>query len=607
MPGKPAARIPAPSSAAPAEPSDPSRSPSPKRDEIEAQLTRILENRIFVQSERLRRFLRFTVELTLAGETERIKEYTLGRDVFDRDAAYDPRVDSIVRVEARRLRRKLDEYYHKMGAHDPVRIEFHQGSYVPLFRYATATGPTVLPFPAAHARALNPRTVAVLPFRNLTPDAAQEFFCDGVTEEILNTLATIPELSVVARTSVFHFKDMTADVRAIGEQLGAGTVIEGSVRSAGERLRISVQAIDAATGVALWSGSFDREVTDIFAVQDEIARAIAESLRVSLAPAHQAVPPGQQNVEGYSAYLKGCHFWHQVSREGVEAALSEFNRSIALFPDYAPSHVGLANAYLILTFWGLFPLGTERAKQAALEALRLDEGMSGAYATLGVVACCESDWETGAGLLRKAIELQPSNMTARRHYAIYLMCFERFREAQAVLERALELDPLSPYSFYNQGVCFYFQRQYEAAIDALKMAGELDPRFREAQYMLAHAYMYKLDHGQAIAQLLELPSGPYDATRWGALGEAYARAGDRTRAELALRELDVLAETGYVSPLTRAAIRAGLGDWDRMFEDLEEAYQTRCPWMCMLKVEPRYDLVRSDPRFLYLLERMHLN
>jgi serine/threonine-protein kinase len=606
MLGKPAARIPGPSAGS-AEPLDPSLSPNPQRDEIEAQLARILESRIFLQSERLRRFLRFAVDLALAGETERIKEYTLGRDVFDRDASYDPRVDSIVRVEARRLRRKLDEYYREIGAHDPVRIEIHQGSYVPLFRYATATGPTLLPFPEAHARPLNPRTVAVLPFRNLSPDSAQEFFCDGMTEEILNTLATIAELNVVARTSVFHFKGVAADVREIGGQLGAGTVIEGSVRSAGERLRISAQAIDAGSGVALWSGSFDREVTDIFAVQDEIARAIADSLRVSLGPAHETAARGPQKVEAYSAYLKGCHFWNQVSREGVEAALNEFKRSIVLFPDYAPSHVGLANAYLNLTFWGLLPLGTERAKQSALEALRLDQGMSGAYATLGVVSCCESDWETGASLLRKAIELQPSNMIARRHYAIYLMCFERFAEAQAVLERALELDPLSPYSFYNQGLNFYFQRQYERAIEALEMAVTLEPRFREAQFMLAHAHLHRLDYDQAIAHLLELPAGPYDATRWGALGEAYARAGDRSQAEMALGQLDVLSETGYVSPLHRAAIRAGLGHLDRMFEYLEEAYQTRCPWMCMLKVEPRYDPVRSDPRFIYLLERMHLN
>ena len=601
MTGKSAARFPAPEEGT-------ARSSEPTSEEVRAQLVRILESKLFVQSERLQRFLRFTVEHTLAGDTDRIKEYTLGRDVFDRDETYDPRVDSIVRVEARRLRRKLDEYYAEAGAHDPIVIEIRQGSYIPLFRYAARAKPVLLPF-TPPLRSLNPHTVAVLPFRNLSPDPNLDYFCDGLTEEVLNTLATVAELNVVARTSVFRFKGVTADVRQIGEQLGAGTVIEGSVRNAGDQLRISAQAVDAISGVLLWSGSFDHEVSDVFAVQDEIARAIAEALRVSLSPAHEPRARNPQSLEAYNAYLRGSHFWNQVSQEGVEAALNEFNRSIALFPGYAPSHVGLANAYVILTFWGAIPpeVGILRAKQSALEALRLDDGISGGYAMLGAVTSAfEWRWEEGAPMLRRAIEMQPSNMTAHTYYALHLLCRGQFAEVKAVLDRSLLLDPLSPWSFRNEGWYFYYQRQYDLAIDALKTALALDPRYREVQFMLAYAYLRAGLFEEATALLNALPEGPHDATRCGALGEAYACAGDRAAAQKALAKLDSLAETGYVSPLTRVAIHAGLSEWDRALEYLELAFESHSPSLCLAKVDPRYDPIREDERFLRLLEKMDL-
>jgi adenylate cyclase len=246
----------------------------PSAEEIQTQLGKILESALFIRSERLRRFLRVAVDRALAGETEGLKEYALGRDVFDRDEGYDPRIDSIVRVEATRLRKKIREYYLHPGSNDPVVIEFRRGSYVPAFAHAQ---PAVQQ--PASSGPLNTRTVAVLPFVNLSPDPDQDFFCDGITEEILIALTAISELNVVARSSVFHFKGKTADVREIGRQLGAGTVIEGSVRKAENRLRVSAQTIDASSGVLIWSGTFDREVSDVFEVQGEIARAIAESLR----------------------------------------------------------------------------------------------------------------------------------------------------------------------------------------------------------------------------------------------------------------------------------------------------------------------------------------
>jgi serine/threonine-protein kinase len=309
----------------------------PSAEQVREQLDKMLGSGIFIRSVRLCRFLRRTVELTLAGEAGQIKEYALGRDVFDRQQGYDPRIDSIVRVEANRLRKKLREYYQERGAADPVSIEFPQGSYVPVFRYLTpslhrqSADPPASPQP----RPLDPKTVAVLPFRNLSPDPGQDFLCDGITEEILNSLTTIPELNVVARTSVFHFKGQRDDVREIGVQLGAGTVIEGSVRTSGERLRISARAIDAAQGLLLWAGTFNRGLSDVFAIEDEIAHAVAESLRVTLAssPESASTLRGKPNLEAYTAYLKGRHYWNNVSEQGIQAALNKFTGPIQLYTD----------------------------------------------------------------------------------------------------------------------------------------------------------------------------------------------------------------------------------------------------------------------------------
>jgi adenylate cyclase len=577
--------------------------PSPER--VRAQLTKILDSKTFVQSERLSRFLRLAVDCALAGDTDRIKEYTVGLEVFDRPHDFDPRIDSIVRVEASRLRRKLREYYDEAGAGDPVIIQLRRGSYVPIFSYSTPPGS-----PAPPAPPLNARTVAVLPFLNISPDSDQDFFCDGITEEILNRLAAIPQLNVVALTSVFHFKGLTADVREIGKQLGAGTVIEGSVRKSGDRLRISAKAIDATKGLLLWSDAFDREVTDVFAVQDDIARAVADALRVSLVPPREGLVRTRRYLEAYTAYLKGCHYWNHVAQEGVQAAINEFTRAISLFPNYAPSYAGLATVYAHLTFWGVIPPaeGIAQARQAALDALRLDEEMAGAHAILGIItACCEWDWEQGTRLLRRATELQPSNMTAHSYQGFLLLCHGQFPELTAELDKTSQLDPLSPWSFRNRGWYYYYRRQYDQAIEVFKTALALDPRFREAQFMLAYAYLRERHYDEAIAQLLELPVGPFDAARWGALGEAYACSGNQGGSRDALNQLDALARTSYVSPMYRLGIHAVLGEWDRAFEEMEQAHADHCPWLCLLKVDPRYEPVRSDPRFTGLLQRMRLS
>lgn len=570
----------------------------PTQDEVRAEVTKILADRNFIRSERLRRFLLTTVEWTLGGTAQEISEYKLGREVFDRNHSYDPRIDSIVRVEARRLRTKLSRYYQESGASDPVVIEFRAGSYVPEFRYATRIH--------APGAALNPRTVAVLPFVSIGNDASQEFFCDGITEDILNALAAIPNLSVVARTSVFHFKGVNLDVREIGARLGAGTVVEGSVRKLGDDLRISVKVINAATGLLLWSGNFDRQMTDVLLLQGEIAQAIASALRVTLAPAH----PQSANLDAYMFYLKGRYYWNQMSQAGIQTALEHFAKSVALYPDYAPSHAALADAYGHLTVWGAIPPleGAARARQAALEALRLDEGLADARATLGgITSIFDWNWDEGEGLLKTVIDMQPSNVHALELYSLLLLYRGRFAEALSSVERALQLDPLSPRGMRIKAWHSYYRRQYEEAIGILNREIPLDATSHEGQCMLGWNYIRLGRYGEALAQAESLPEGPFLAVKLGALGEAYAAAGDTAKALEIVNQLDELAKSGYVSLRSRVYIHCGMGDWENVFPDLERSYQDHSPWLATLKVDPRFDAVREQGRFLDLLARMRLS
>ena len=575
----------------------------PAAEQIRAHLAKVLASKLFVRSERLCRFLRVTVERTLAGETADINEYVLGQEVFDRDQRYDPRIDSIVRVEARRLRSKLRDYYTGPGADDPVRIAFPTGSYVPVFSHSAVAPKTTGP-------SLDPRTVAVLPFVNLSSEPDQDFFCDGITEEILNALTAIPELNVVARTSVFYFKGTSADVREIGERLGAGTVIEGSVRKADHRLRISATAIKASDGLILWSDTFDRALSDVFAIQDEIARAVAGALRVSLAPLPEK-SARVRDFDGYILYLRGRHYWNQMSLQGIENALDQFTRAVALFPNYSPPYAAVAEAYGHLASWGAIPPaeGLEKGKGAALVAVKLDERSGEALALLGsMLSLFEWNWDEGAALMKRALELEPSNVHAHELYALQFLYRGDFPATLRCLDRSLQLDPLSPRGLRFKAWYHFYQKEYDQAVDVLKAALPLgrDATNREVLSSLGWVYMLQGRHQEAIEILSSLPEGPFLVTKLGALGEAYALAGDAAAARDALDQLQHLSESVYVSPRGPIYIHAALGEWDTAFQELNQACDDHCPWLPSINVDPRFDSVRSDPRFRELLERMHL-
>ncbi len=566
---------------------------------VRSQLKDIIASKEFAKSERLCRFLQFTVERVLAGEPERLKQYALGRDVFDRGESYDPRIDSIVRVEACRLRSKLRSYYETHHTASLV-IEFSPGSYVPVFRERTTVRPT-----QTLKSTLVSSTIAVLPFANLGPDSDHDFLCDGITEAILNELATVPELRVVARTSVFHFKGKTGDVREIGEKLGAGTIVEGTVRKAGDQLRVSAMAVKTLDGCSLWSSTFDRRVADVFAIEDEIASAVASSLRVHLGP-----PPirSADNLEAYKLYLKGRQHWTRATREGFEAAVADFDRAVVLCPGYAPLYAGLADAYTWLWILGLTPAhdAVPKARQAAVEALRLDPLLADAYTLLGVLNCWH-DWkvEEGMRLFQKALELEPSSIKAISFSGLELVNRGRFSEAIDFLEKALQLDPLSVRTYWALGLTCYLQRKYDQSIQWLRNGLELGEGCGSRR-LLGYAYLRKHMYAEAAEEMRRSLEEPPTAYGLAGLGEVFGVWGKKREARDILERLDNLSKAEHVPAISRVRVYAGLGDWEHAFDWLQKAYNEHNLGLATPGIDPRYDPVRSSQRLKSLLRRVGL-
>ena len=580
--------------------------------EVQAQLNQILASPEFRRSARLQRFLRSAVERTLAGEIELLKEYIVGREVFDRGADYDPRVDSIVRVEAQRLRRKLREYYQTHGRTDPILITFHSGSYVPTLARAAHLHPALVGADAERVVALtrpDPRTVAVLPFSNLSPEPEQDYFCDGITEDIINALSSIPDLQVIGRTSLFALK-RTQDPHEIGARLGAGTIIEGTVRKAGELLRVSARIVDSETGHARWSQAFDRKTTDVFSIEDEISRSIAENLRVTLGSGRQLEWRHKApNTDAYILYLKARQAWNVATPEGFFGAIKQFNRAISLYPDYAPPYAGLANTYSWLAIFGVLrpKEGFAKGKHAALEALRLDPALAQAHAALGMATFFfDWDWHAGLTLLEKALALQPSYARNHQVYGAFLLVLGRVEEAVASLKQAVLLDPLSFRMNRMLGFAYYLQRRATEAEMWLRAAIALEPDSVETYSMLARLHLCNHRYEDALNEALKCQMGSPSAVALSILGESMARNGDVAGAKRMLERLSGMSSVGYVDPLDSAFIHLALGDAGAALESLGKSLEERSTRALVLNVDPAFDEIRADSRFQNLVSSLRL-
>jgi serine/threonine-protein kinase len=461
-------------------------------------------------------------------------------------------------------------------------------------------------------------SIAVLPFTNLSADPEQEYFCDGMAEEIISALTHIDGLRVVARTSAFAFKDKHEDIRDIGRKLNVETLLEGSVRKAGSRLRITAQLVNVSDGYHLWSERYDREMEDVFAIQDEISLAIVDKLKVKLLgdEKEKLVKRHTDNQEAYNLYLKGRYFWNRRTEEDLEKSIECFKQAIEKDPDYALAYTGLADSYIALPTYSFsfFPPkeAFPKAKGAALRALEIDDTLGEAYASLALIKLdYDWDWAGAEKQFKQAIELNPGYATAHHWYAIYLLYMARFDEAIREIKTAQELDPLSLVINRVVGRVFYFARQYDQAIDALLKTIEMEPNCSWVHFHLGIVYLQKSMYEEALAEFHKEKGFPRggevgDIIILSYLGLVHAKMGKRGEAQEALDELLKKSKKACVSPCVLALIHFALGKNDQGFEWLEKAYDDHDLSLHGIKVEPAFDSVRSDPRFKALLKKMGL-
>jgi len=549
------------------------------------------------------RFLRLAVERSIEGKAGDLKEYLLGVEVFDRKPTYDPRVDPIVRVEARRLRSKLKQYYESDGRADPIVIEFVKGSYAPQIHVKDET-------PPARSAVV---TTAVLPFVNLSPHPDHEYFSDGLTEELIHALTKVPGMRVVAWNTAAQLRDRQQDILAIRQQLKVGTVLTGSVRIAGPSLRVRAQLIDTETGVYLWSETFDRQMQDVFAIQEEIARAIVRTLRVQMAGKQEGAiaPRGRTSISSYDWYLKGRYLWHRRTPEDLAQSVKCFENAVAADGNSALAHAGLADAFSLLVDYGMMhpAEGVPQAKAAAERAIALDPDLAEPHASLAFIrGLYEWEWEDAERLYQRAIALNPGYATAHHwlgcdHYAM----LGRFDEALDEIAIAMQLDPLSGIIQEARAYIFMLRGEHEAAIAAYRELQAFDPAFYKGYTSMGRAYAQMGRYAEALAMLEKGRSLAGDLPSiLGAMGQVCALSGDERRARGLLAELERLAQTRYVSSTSFALVWLGLGEKAKALDWLEKGCGLRESSLATLKVHPVYDWLRGEPRFQELLRRLRL-
>ncbi len=455
-------------------------------------------------------------------------------------------------------------------------------------------------------------SIAVLPFVNMSADAENEYFCDGLAEELLNALAKIDALRVAARTSAFSFKGKETDVREIGRKLNVSTVLEGSVRKAGDRLRITAQLVNVADGYHLWSERYDRLMEDIFDVQDEISLAIVEALKVKLLGAEKAAVLKRytENTDAYQLYLKGRFFWSKRSEYGLKTAIRYFEQAIEKDARYAPAWAGIADSYNLLSEHGdvsrkeTYP----KARAAVNKALEIDDQLAEAHTSLGsLIMLNESDWFNAEREYKLGISLNPNYATAHHWYAEWLSYNGRIAEAVQEISKAVDLDPLSPAILKDKGLTLYYARDYDGALEYGKKTLELDPNFVSVHRLLSLAYQGKGMFAEAIGENQrwgDLTGNRFEASI--ALAQCYAVAGKRSEA-LELIE-SVNSENLSGGNLFRgiALVYAALRENDLAFTWFERSYERREESLGTLKVDPKVDPLRSDLRFVSLLKKVGL-
>ena len=470
-------------------------------------------------------------------------------------------------------------------------------------------GPAAETLPASKWK----NSIAVLPFVDMSPQKDQEYFCDGMTEELINRLSNIKELKVPARTSSFVFKGKAEDIREIGRKLDVRTVLEGSIRKIDNQLRVTAQLVNISNGFHLWSDTYNRELKDVFFIQDEIASTIADKLKLTLLSDEKArlVKHSTENLEAYNLYLLGRYFYYKTTEEDMNKAIRYFEQAIAKDPGYALAYAGQATCYSVLCTTGyLAPKESyPKAKEAVVKALELDEELGEAHASLGYLKFF-LDWDfAGAERdFKRAVKLSPGNVDVYILNSLYLTFLGRFDEAIAGFKRAVELDPASPLTYtYLGGFGYQMAGRYDESIVQIKKGLDMDPSIFFGQLFLASVFALKGTYGEAISQADKVLSAwptLEDVQVLSFLGWVNAVSGRQEKARNFLNRMLDLRARRYVDAYLIGAVYAGLGEKDKAFEWLTKAYEEHAGQMVCIRVDPWIKNLRSDPRYKELLKKM---
>lgn len=623
---------------------------------VRKHLLEVLGSDAFKGGKRAQDFLHLVVEHALAGRIDNLRERMLGAEMFGRPVDYDTANDAVVRVKASEVRKRLTQFYQSLTVSPTVRIVLQAGSYIPQFYIelpepspapASETVPPEIspPVQPVHAprtqeairKSILPRwglaavglallifvsyfvfqqwkrsssthqirSLAILPLQNFSGDPDQEYFADGMTEELTTELGQIASLRVISRTSTMTYKGTKKTLPEIASELHVDAIVEGSVEREGNRFRITTQLIDSKTDQHIWAHSYDRDMTSVLELQSEVARDIADQIQIQLTPAVQARFSRTQHVDprAVELYLRGRH------RENIadpRAARDYFEQAVQIDPNYAAAHTALANVYGWMGSGGWMPYAEafSRQKAEALKAIELDDSRPEPHLELSSAAMNQSwDWTTQKQELQRALDLNPNSAEVVKAYANYLMHQGRTEEAVAETKLALQLDPVSSTSFLDATFICYFARKYDLALEYIQKAAALDHKPDEGFFPLGVIYVEKGQYDEGIQEFQKIGDQPHAL---GHMGNAYARAGRTAEARAILPKLmDHIQKTG-IGRYEIALVYAGLKDNKAAFDWLEKAYQARDKGLTYLKVDPCLDPLRSDPRFANLEKRVGL-
>jgi serine/threonine-protein kinase len=577
-------------------------------DELEGkarqQLARILGSRTFHQADRLKRFISFIVEETLAARGNQLKEFLIGMEVFGKDARFDPRTDPLVRVQARRLRVRLARYYMDEGQEDEILIELPKGGYAPVIKRNQPA-----PKRAVSSGMLGRNTVLVVPFADYTAERDCEFFCKGVQEEIILSLSRLSNMRVVSSASGAGLPH-SEETRGHADRLNAAVIVTGSVRKSRDEFRITTHMIDSATGRYLSSDCLDRRMDDVFAVQEEVAAAVADKLAAGVpAGATAKGRRSTQNLAAYNLCLQGRYHLGQRTEEGLRLAVECFEQAIVEDEQCVEAYCGLADASGLLGHYGIVSpaeVWTKAASNAAW-AVRVNDDSAEAHTSLAHVKATQDwDWLGAQREFQRAIQLDSRYATAHHWYAMSCLApLGKLEEALEEIQTAHALDPISSIISRDRAMIFYYMREFEWALEQCDHTIEANPHFSPAYWTLGLIQEQRGDYDESAAAFERaVQLSPASPRMRGALGRTLALAGKKKEALRILNDLHELAAAKYVSPFELASVHFALGQVDPGFEWLSRAYQDRCYELILIRVDPRFDSLRGHPMFASLANKL---